>query len=515
MDKRIYGICAKWIRLIGGCVLLFLVMINLVFSSHVDYQSELVSIENNGILEFIAALLFLGVFFVLSRMAEKMDEKVLFIVLAVAFVTAGICLIANADDALRSDPLYAYQTAAALRGGDHSSLAKGGYLFYFPHQLGLITYERILLLFSSDTKFLFFCNLLEMTGINFFLWRLTDILLKGSHAVNVNVIILSFAFLPQFFFILFAYGLLPGLFCLMAAFFCAAVFVDKGKKRYLVFMTVCSSLAVFLKENYLIGVIALAIWLVLESIRSRRYRLLIAALLLLPCCTVSVKAVQGAYELESGMKMGKGVPALLYIGMGVNPHNEMLGPGWFDGSNWSYFTQCDQDSEMAAEKAKDLLRIYWGQMRDEPLQTVIFFIRKNVSVWCDPMYQSVWSGPLESCGQHMDTKFLQSLYRGEKAEHMIYRYMKGYVLTVLVMSFLFLFKGWKENRGAALLLLYHIGGFLFYMFWEGKSQYTYPYMFVLLPLCAYTLARLSAYGSKRKPENVEDKCGICEEIKSA
>lgn len=506
MNKRIYAICEKGIQVISGCVLLFLVIINFVFSSRVDYQSELVSIEKNGILEFVIASLFLGIFFSISCMAEKINEKVLFIVLAMVFVMAGIGLIVNADGMLRSDPLYAYQTAVELRGGDYSSMEKGGYIFYFPHQLGIITYERILLLFSSNTKFLFFCNLLEMIGINFFLWRLTDVLFRHNHIANVNVIIFSFAFLPQFFFILFAYGLLPGLFCLMAAFLWAAVFMDSGKKKYLILMTVFSCMAVFLKENYLIGIIALAIWLVLEALRHSRYRLMIAALLLIPCCMLSVKAMQGVYELESGMKMGKGVPALLYIGMGVNPHNEMLGPGWFDGSNWSYFTQCDQDSAAAAERAKELLQTYWGQMCEEPLQTVRFFIKKNVSVWCEPMYQSVWSGPLESCNQRMNTSFLQSLYRGEKVEHIIYQYMKGYVLIVLIMSFVFLLKDWKLNKGTTLLLLCNIGGFLFHIFWEGKSQYTYPYVFVLLPLCAYMLAKFSAYWSERRSDNEEDIC---------
>lgn len=497
MKIKIYSICEKGIRVISGCIMLFLITVNFLFSSHVDYQSERVHIEKNGVLVFIITLLLFGGFLIISCMAEKIKEEVLFVALTLIFLMAGLCLIANADGTLRADPLYAYQTAIKLKEGDYSSFMKDGYLFYFPHQLGLITYDRILLFFSSKTKFVFFCNLLEMIGVDFFLWRLTDFLFGHNHVANVNVIIFSFMFLPQLFFILFAYGLLPGFFCLMAAFFWAVVFVDKGKKKYLVVMTLFSCLAVFLKENYLIGIIALTIWLFLELMKSRRYRLMIAVLLLIPCCLLFVRAVKGIYELENGIKMGKGVPALLYICMGVNINNEMLGPGWFDGTNWSYFTQCDQDSQAATELAKGMLHTYLGQMCEEPLRAAKFLLKKNVSVWCEPMYQSVWSGPLEFCDQNVNTGFLQSLYRGEKVEHIVYQYMKGNVLIILIMSFLFVVKEWKKNQGTTLLLLYNTGGFLFHMFWEGKSQYVYPYIFVLLPLCAYMLAKLSAGQSRR------------------
>ena len=128
--KKIYSICENGIRAISGCVLLALVAMNMLFSAYVDYQSERVHIENNKFTVFAG--------------------------LAVIVMVAGVYLIANSDGTLRSDPLYAYETALELRDGNYSSLAKGGYLYYFPHQLGLITYERVLLVFSSNTIISFF-----------------------------------------------------------------------------------------------------------------------------------------------------------------------------------------------------------------------------------------------------------------------------------------------------------------------------------------------------------------------
>ena len=193
--KKIHLICENGIRAISGCVLLALLAMNMLFSAYVDYQSERVHIENNKFTVFAVALLLFFCMFVFSRMGGKINQKKLFAGLAVIVMVAGVYLIANSDGTLRSDPLYAYETALELRDGNYSSLAKGGYLFYFPHQLGLITYERALLGFSSNTKILFFCNLLEMIGINFILWKLTDILFGHNHIANVNTIVLSFLFL--------------------------------------------------------------------------------------------------------------------------------------------------------------------------------------------------------------------------------------------------------------------------------------------------------------------------------
>lgn len=489
---KIHSICEYGITAICGCILFFLAAVNFVFSSYVDYGNEKVSVELNSPLILLSAFLCLGIFLLFSRIADRVNERLLFFTFTVLTLAAGIFLIANADATLRFDPLYVYESAVEISKGDYHSLAKDGYLNYCPYQLGLMTYERALLLLSADTRLIFLCNLLEIIGINFFLWRLTDLFSGHIHAVNVNVIFLSFMFFPQFFFILFAYGLIPGFFCLMAAFFTGARFVFHGRKSDLCTAVLFSCLAVFLKKNYLIGVIALTIWLLLECIKAKKIRLLLAALLLIPCCMLFGKTAEKIYESKSGMAMGDGVPSLLFICMGINPHNGNMGPGWYDGSNWYYFTECDQDSDAAAALAKDMIKTYLGEFRENPLLAVKFFGKKNISMWCDPLFQSVQSGPLESCGQAMETRLLKSLYRGELPEQVIRYYMKGYMLVLLVMCFLFLLKEWKQNRAVKLLLLYFIGGFLFHVMWEAKSQYVYTYIFVLIPLCAFMMTRLSA-----------------------
>lgn len=84
----------------------------------------------------------------------------------------------------------------------------------------------------------------------------------------------------------------------------------------------------------------------------------------------------------------------------------------------------------------------------------------------------------------MHNAFAVSLYNGGAAEQWVYCYMKGYMLVLLTLGLRFVLWDWKKGDGL-LLLLYLTGGFLFHLFWETKSQYVYPYLFSLIPLCAF------------------------------
>ena len=100
------------------------------------------------------------------------------------------------------------------------------------------------------------------------------------------------------------------------------------------------------------------------------------------------------------------------------------------------------------------------------------------------MYQSVWSGPLEDCGQETYTTWLQSLYSGESVERSISGCMKLLCQVIWVMAVIYLILNRKSEATWELMYLYMIGGLLFHTVWEGKSQYTYPYLYVLIPFAA-------------------------------
>lgn len=57
-------------------------------------------------------------------------------------------------------------------------------------------------------------------------------------------------------------------------------------------------------------------------------------------------------------------------------------------------------------------------------------------------------------------------------------------MTILLFTFLYSLDKRKAFSQYGLLILYLIGGVLFHLMWETKSQYVYGYVFLLIPLGA-------------------------------
>ena len=100
------------------------------------------------------------------------------------------------------------------------------------------------------------------------------------------------------------------------------------------------------------------------------------------------------------------------------------------------------------------------------------------------MFQSVWSGPLEHCGQKTHTDLLRSIYNGEKAESVIASFSKILLFVIYGFTACFLILRGRKHDGWEIFVMFFIGGLLFHTVWEGKSQYVYPYVFGMIPFAA-------------------------------
>lgn len=486
---------------ISAGIISVLTALNLFCTAYVAYDnSERVRIAK----EFPGGWLLLGIaltifLYGVVKLCEKLAQKSSFQEQWLYFFCCGIYLLIGggliywAGGTLREEPLRVYETARQFSQGDFQALAEGGYIFHKLHQLGLVTYERILGLISYDVNFFFVVNLLLINGINYLSYRLSDILFHHNRKVNILTICLSYLFLPQMLFVLFAYGLVPGLFFMMLGFYAIERYFACDKKGWLVLSIVSVSAAVLLKSNYLIGAITIALLCMLRCLKTRKrcYLLAMVAAVVLPC--MMLKMLPLCYRMESGMEINEGEPMLSYVAMGINPMNEGIGPGWYDGSNYMWYQDAGYDNALATEKAKQCIRNCFGLYRENPVGAVKFFGRKTISQWCEPMYQSVWSGPLEAMGQSVQTPLLQSLYSGGSVERCISVGMKAFLQLIYITALAFLLKCRKQEWRTEYAYIFFVGGFLFHLFWEAKSQYIYPYVFVLLPSCAWILNHFFEY----------------------
>lgn len=432
----------------------------------------------------LTVLLTIGAAFLPKK--EMLREETCFWALCGVYTVMALYLMLNSDSALRDDAELVYSAAQDFLQGDYSAFEKGGYISYYPHQTGLMLYDALIYGLCKKTMIGVIANFCFVLGIQYLLWRTTNAMFHNS-AVNLAAIGLSFAFLPQFFFIMFLYGTIPGFFFLMLAFYQTIGYAQKCHVRQLLAAGLCIGIAVMLRKNNIIGAAAMGIFLFLRWLEEPRKPkwLGAACLVMLLAVTPNQLLIMGV-EAKTGCDLHRGMPAILHIQMGTNIENRRLGPGWWDGSNLHIFAvEADYDPVKASESGSWYMKENLRKIEEKPYNAARFFWDKVVSTWCDPLYQSVWSGPLEDWGQNTHTRLLRSIYTGGWAWSVIETFCEWVTLTLWAFSFIYLVGFRKGQTFWQLCYLYTIGGALFHFIWETKSQYVYPYVFCLIPFAAF------------------------------
>ncbi|KRM53480.1 hypothetical protein FC64_GL000391 [Ligilactobacillus araffinosus DSM 20653] len=465
------------------------------------------------------------------KLLKNVDPRRGFLVFTGAFLIAGLFLVINMPTKLNeADQLFTLKAANQMNHGNFISLQLdkfhpsvlpfeknlGGYLAIYPFQLGYVTYLRLLECFSTNIRFFYLLNVLIFLLINYLLYRIVKLVTKNNWLVMNWTLLLSFAFLPELFFVLFIYGNIPGLCaCLAAVYFGLKLIMDDSHGRFTwLWCVLLFVLAYQLKSNYQIAVLALGIVFVLHAIKYRRYKLIAMPLITFALMLGSNKLVTAAYEAESGLHLSKGLPMITYVAMGLEPQNNQgRGAGWYDGYTINLYVANHFDSkktiQAAKAKIKDELKSYSNNTREAGQ----FFKDKFVSTWADPTFESVWIAPYFARPR---TAILNNIYYGNRFSLKHPRIVKWYqksmkpisawcnivVVTILVLAAgLILYKKTKLNPYATFAILYLMGGMAFHLMWETKSQYVFQYIVCLIPVAAMLLGEfddLDSEGSSKK-----------------
>lgn len=470
-------------------------LLNILYKASVSYDMyEITSFK--FLPQYFIYAFFFGIFLLLFLLIiMKFTEKQLFIICSVFYMFLIIYCLLNVKNPLRADQKFVYDAALQLMNGDFSSLEKSNYLYTYPNQLGLTAYDILLSLFSKNFEIIYLVNGIEILIINWTGYKITDCIFHNT-ATNKILISLEFMFLPQFFYMLFAYGLIPGFCCIMIAFYCTLMLIQKGTAKYGIVTIIFVFLACILKSNYQIGGIAVFIILTLHFFNDKKRRHLLIAMIVLILSLTSGKIVATIYHSVTDMPQNSGVSSLLWIAMGTDLDNNLRAPGWYNQYNYNTYIDTDCDSEKSSKIARNKIQDNIVSSVKNPIKTVKFYTKKIVSMWCDPLFQSIWIGPIENTKDDVHSTFFLSLYERGIVNRSINRYMKCFVIIIFLSACYFRYK-YRQNN-SDLLYLYFLGGFVFHIFWEGKSQYIYPYVFVLLPGCAYVLSKLTDILIKKK-----------------
>lgn len=279
------------------------------------------------------------------------------------------------------------------------------------------------------------------------------------------------------------YGLIPGVAMTLWAVFFAVRYLKTDRKRNLL----PCALACLFKLNALIAVVAIAIALCLHALRSRRVLAIAAAVVMVMAALFGSRVLKGCYERELDTTFGNGLDMSVWMAMGMR--ESWMAPGWYNSYMWNMHEDLGTDIEQYNAHSRADIKNSLQAFRSDPKYCARFYLQKFQSQWNEPSFMSVWaSGTCETFDDQ--PWYVLSVYDrglGKLLDFLMNQSLQllyvGFLLGILAMFL-------RADEAQLLLPVLVLGGLLFHMLFEARSQYVINFLPFLCPVAAYGLLHI-------------------------
>ncbi len=418
---------------------------------------------------------------------------------ALMFWTFAFGTVFIATTKLRS-PIYSDSflvTYGAQRAalGDYAILGES-YFYRFPFQLGYVLYSELFFRAANivlrgmpegyAVVALQEMNLFWLLAEYHALIEITGLLFKNAR-IRRLLILLMFGCLPPVLTTTFLYGNIPAFACGALAIWMFLSFMKTDRLRDGLLCALFLVMAVTLKLNLLIVCVAVGlVWLVMLLKQPGKKPLL--CFLLAAVCVLTLPSLpQKIYERRVGVRYGDGIPMIAWMAMGFSEGH--AAPGWYrEDYTVSAFERSGYDSAATAANAKQALAERVRFFRENPAQARRFFSAKIRSQWNEPSYASLWVNQVFPSYSQKGNMYEFLCGKGAKVTLALMNQYQQFVFLGLLFGIIRLWK--KKDILRCLLTLVLLGGLLYHLLFEAKSQYAMPYFVLILPIAAYGLFTL-------------------------
>ena len=379
-------------------------------------------------------LLFCGCLYLYAKIGERFRRGLLLFTLGFVF-GLGILLILFGRTVPAADALSVYNAAAEwILGNTDIIHPTASYLSYYPQQIGLMAFLELLLLIWNLTglsapawhfiKLVYVCLLCGAIWFQYlslqYLWP------ENYKKISCCYLVMVYCNLPMIMYSSFVYGEIPSFAALSVGCYlllrllgsasldsasldssyrdnisrndapsvtthgpaphmlCRIIFTGFGSTLFL-------TLAVMLRKNSLVPVIAVLLVLLFEALRPGRNGKMRLGLLIMAVClaVTSVNVLpltQKIYEKKAGNTLSSGVTAMSYLAMGMQ--EAPRGCGWYNGFNIDTYDAAGMDTALANEISRLAINERLVYFREHPGYTADFYLHKHLSQWADGTYAS-------------------------------------------------------------------------------------------------------------------------------
>lgn len=448
---------------------------------------------------------------VLSSKLKKirLSYKLLFLFLWT--FSLGTVWVLSSQSAPTFDSLEIVKAATAFSENDYSILENGVYFKEYSFQLGYVFFCEIIMrgvnYFTSpeNVMYLEVLNALFLGAINVFVVKICDMTIKDERVSTAVTLMLALSCVPIIS-CSFIYGIIPGMFFAVIAFYFELRYLMEDRLICGIMSVVYITIAVMIKSNYLIWLIAMV--LVAGVMMFSRKKYLRDSIICIMAAVLSLTvqpAVKKMYENRSGADLGEAIPYSAWIAMGLN--EAQSAPGWF---SYIYttekFEKNEFDAKKTGEESRKIISDRLKKFVKEPQYTNDFFYKKMASQWNETSYESIWNNTIR--GQFKDKNAFAD-WVCNKGEKKVKKYMDIWAQLLFVsftIGIMMIMK--KKNFPAASLAVIFLGGFFYQLISEGKSQYIMPYIIVMTGIAGYGVILLGDFLSeqyKKRKNTLQDK----------
>ncbi|MCM1133012.1 MAG: hypothetical protein NC340_06035 [Ruminococcus flavefaciens] len=425
--------------------------------------------------------------FVIAKKCSGIRLRYILSMLFIWTATLGTVWVISSQSAPTYDSQYVSDAAIQFAEGNYTMLTDWRYFKDYSFQLGYVMFNelivRIVSIFKPETPIYFeVANAFFLAVINIFIVMINHALFNDRRITNLTAFILALSVSP----ILscsFIYGIFPGMMFAVIAVYFEIKYLQTNKIYSAVISGISIALAVFIKSNYLIWLIAMMCIAGIKLFRRRHYIKDIIYIIATVAVSMNIQSVAiSVYEHRADCDLGDSVPYVSWIAMGIN--ESMSAPGWF---NYVHTTanleNSNYDAEVAGEKSKENIKERIKYFIENPQYANDFFYLKAVSQWNDTSYESIWNNTVR--GQYApknafaewvcyDGSAKVKKYMDFFSQLVFFGFLAGCVYTL------------KNKKFTSLFFpIIFIGGFMYHLMSEGKSQYIIPYFILMSGFSAY------------------------------
>ena len=201
------------------------------------------------------------------------------------------------------------------------------------------------------------------------------------------------------------------------------------------------------------------------------------------------KSVIASYAGRSGAVLNTQVSQTLYAYMGISDCN--MAPGWYNGVAMETLRDNNMDVKKANEIASEGIKNRLEYLSKNNL-LFEFEKKKLLSQLNEPAFESIWLSQVRehnlAQGEQI-SPIVTSVYSGGLAKVLDnwFNYYNMIVYIAFAAGMIFLIRRKKLKPWMIILPVAVLGGVLYHMLFEGKSQYLLPYFLLLIPFAVYGL----------------------------